>query len=197
MLEGRTVNLRVREREDVDFFVEHHHNDVNYYGERGPIMEQMSKTEAEKRFENPSPTVTLCEAARFVIVTKEGAKIGSIGHYFIQPSRLMEIGYDIIPSERGKGYGTEAVQIMIDYLFLSKDIVRIQAVTNVDNIPSQRVLEKAGFMREGTLRKVSHARQEWGDAYVYSVLREGWKEPKILTRGKLGNGSVRVGENEA
>jgi RimJ/RimL family protein N-acetyltransferase len=60
--------------------------------------------------------------------------------------------------------------------------LRIQAVTNVDNIPSQRVLEKAGFVREGTLRKVSHVRQEWGDVHVYSVLREEWKEPKILTK---------------
>ena len=182
MLEGKNVNLRVREREDLDFFVEHHHNDVNFYGEHGPVMTQMSKTEAEKRFENPSPIVTACEAVRFVIMRKDGTKIGSIGHYFVQPSKLMEIGYDVIPSERGKGYGTEAVQIMVDYLFLSKDIVRIQAVTNVDNIPSQRVLEKAGFMREGTLRKVSHVRQEWGDVYVYSVLREEWKEPRILTK---------------
>jgi len=96
---------------------------------------------------------TVCEAVRFVIISKDGTKIGSIGHYFVQPSKLMEIGYGVIPSERGKGYGTEAVQIMVDYLFLSKDIVRIQAVTNVDNIPSQRVLEKAGFVREGTLLK--------------------------------------------
>jgi len=182
LLEGKNVYLRIREREDLDFFVRHHHNDVNYYGENGPVMAQMSKIEAEKRFENPSPIVTVCEAVRFVILSKDGNRVGSIGHYFVQPSRLMEIGYDIVPSERGKGYGTEAVQIMIDYLFLSNDIVRIQAVTNVDNIPSQRVLEKAGFQKEGTLRKVSHIRQEYGDAYIYGILREEWKEPRILTK---------------
>lgn len=176
------MNLRVREKEDLAFFVEHHHNDVNFYGGGGPVMTQMSRAEAEKRFENPSPVVTVCEAARFVIMTKDGTRIGSIAHYFVQPSRLMEIGYDVIPNERGKGYGTEAVQIMVDYLFLSKDIVRIQAITNVENIPSQRVLEKAGFVREGTLRRVSHVRQKWGEVYLYSVLREEWKEPKILTK---------------
>jgi aminoglycoside 6'-N-acetyltransferase len=181
LLEGRSVNLRVSEKEDLDFFLQSH-NDVNFYGEQGFVARQMSKTEAEKRFENPSPMATLCEATRFVIMTKEGVKIGSIAHYLVQPSRLMEIGYSIIPSERSKGYGTEVVQIMVDYLFLSKDVARIQAVTNVDNIPSQRVLEKAGFVREGTLRKVSHARQVWSNVYIYSVLREEWKEPKILTR---------------
>ena len=94
----------------------------------------------------------------------------------------MEIGYDIIPGERGKGYGTEAIRIIVDHLFLTKDIVRIQAVTNVGNKPSQRVLEKAGFTKEGTLRKVGYIRGDWTDAYVYSILREEWKEPKMLTK---------------
>ena len=173
--------MRVVEKEDLDFFVKSH-SDVNFYGEHGPVMTQMSKAEAEKRFENPSPLVTVCERARFVIMKKEGAKIGSIAHYFVQPTRLMEIGYDVIPSERGKGYGTEAVQIIVDYLFLSKDIVRIQAVTNAGNKASQRVLEKAGFKMEGILRKVGQVKGEWVDAYIYSILREEWKKPKILAK---------------
>ena len=70
---------------------------------------------------------------------------------------------------------------MIDYLFLTKDIVRIQAVVNVDNISSQRALEKAGFKREGRLRKALWVRGVWKDAYIYSILREEWKEPKLLT----------------
>jgi RimJ/RimL family protein N-acetyltransferase len=169
------------EKEDLDFFVERH-NDVAYYGEDGPIMTQMSKTEAEKRFENPPALVTLTERGRFVIEKKDGARIGFIAHYFVLPSKFMEIGYDIIPSERSKGYGTEAVQIMVDYLFLSKDVPRIQAVTNVGNKASQRVLEKAGFKKEGTLRKVGRVRGEPTDAYICSILREEWKEPKMLTK---------------
>jgi RimJ/RimL family protein N-acetyltransferase len=169
------------EKEDLDFFVKCH-NDVTYYGEDGPIMTQMSKAEAEKRFENPSPLVTLTERGRFVIEKKDGKKIGFIAHYFVLPSKFMEIGYDIVPNERSKGYGTEAVQIMVNYLFLSKGVARIQAVTNVGNKASQRVLEKAGFKKEGTLRKVGHVRGEPTDAYIYSILREEWKEPKILTK---------------
>jgi RimJ/RimL family protein N-acetyltransferase len=45
---------------------------------------------------------------------------------------------------------------------------------------TERVLENAGFMREGTIRR--HVRGERRDAYLYSILREEWKEPKILTR---------------
>jgi RimJ/RimL family protein N-acetyltransferase len=92
----------------------------------------------------------------------------------------MEIGYDVVPSERGKGYGTEATQLIVDYLFLSKDIQRIQAITDVRNKPSQRVLEKTGFQREGTIRKSGCVRGAWTHAYLYSILREEWKQPKTL-----------------
>lgn len=92
------------------------------------------------------------------------------------------MNYAILPSERGKGYCSEAVKIMVDYLFLSKDIVRIQALTDVRNSASQKVLEKAGFMKEGVVRKEYFARGEWRDCCLYSILREDWKEPKILTK---------------
>jgi RimJ/RimL family protein N-acetyltransferase len=73
---------------------------------------------------------------------------------------------------------------MVDYLFLSKDIARIQAIVQVRNVASQRGLEKAGFQREGTMRDESFDRGEWRDYYLYSILRRDWKEPKILTRNK-------------
>jgi hypothetical protein len=59
---------------------------------------------------------------------------------------------------------------------------RIQGATNVRNKASQRVLEKAGFRIEGTCRKSSIVRGVWTDSHLYSILREEWKEPKILTK---------------
>jgi RimJ/RimL family protein N-acetyltransferase len=95
---------------------------------------------------------------------------------------MMEIGYHIVSDERGKGYGTEAVQLMVDYLFLSQNIVRIQAMTDVRNKASQRALERAGFKMEGTIRKSAFVRGAWTNAYLFGILREEWNEPKILTR---------------
>ena len=82
------------------------------------------------------------------------------------------MGYALVAGERGKGRGTEAVEIMVDYLFLSRDIVRIQATTDTKNIGSQKVLEKVGFTKEGTIRKEEFVRGEWRDKYLYSILRE-------------------------
>jgi ribosomal-protein-alanine N-acetyltransferase len=52
----------------------------------------------------------------------------------------------------------------------------------VRNVGSQKVLEKAGFKKEGTIRKLFFLRGQLRDACLYSILREEWKEPKILTR---------------
>ena len=176
MLEGKNVNLRVMEKEDLPLFAEWL-NKPDVSGEYVPLH-QMSKTEAEKMFETPH------EKKSFIIEKKDGSKIGFIFHFCIMhPAyKQLEIGYFLVPSERGKGYCTEAVRIMVDYLFLSRDTMRVQACTDTRNLASQKVLEKAGFKTEGTMRKTLFLRGGFKDACLYSILREEWKEPKILTR---------------
>jgi RimJ/RimL family protein N-acetyltransferase len=90
----------------------------------------------------------------------------------------------VLPSERKKGYCSEAVMIMVDYLFLSKNIVRVQAHTDVRNEVSQKVLGKTGFKKEGAVRKGAFFWGEWRDGCLFSILREEWKEPKILGQKK-------------
>jgi RimJ/RimL family protein N-acetyltransferase len=181
LLEGRNVDLRVVERDDIDFRVECR-NDMDFWGEYVHIVEQYSKSEWTKRFDNPSNLEILTEKKDFIIQKKDGTRIGVINHWINLPSRMMEISYAIISTERRKGYGTEVVQLVVDYLFLSRDLVRIQATTDVRNKASQRVLERAGFRKEGIIRKSYFVRGEWRDDYLYSILREEWKEPKIFTQ---------------
>jgi len=182
LLEGRNVNLRVLERDDIDFLFECV-NDIDFWGEyTNPLFEQISKSGLMGNFDNPPSRAILIEWKRFIIQKKDGARIGIIWHFINQPYETMEIGYFLIPSERRKGYGTEAAQLMVDYLFIFKNIVRIQAMTNVGNKASQRVLEKVGFTTEGTIRKLAFVRGVWTDWYLHSILREEWKEPKILTK---------------
>ena len=173
MLEGITVNLRVVEKEDLPMVTEWFNN-PEFSGEYDPLDEQQSRVDIEKRYENLG-----LDHKWFIIEKKDGTAIGFAGSFVI--GRLLEIGYALVSGARGKGYGTEAAKILVDYLFLSKDIVRIQAGTNVANKASQKVLEKAGFTREGTVRKEMFVRGKWADFYRHSILREEWKTPKILT----------------
>jgi RimJ/RimL family protein N-acetyltransferase len=183
LLEGETVNLRLMEKDDVDFMVQLR-NDIqsNAY----VSVKQISKAETMKEFDNPTQLAIMTERTRFIIEKKDGTRIGYMTHWVVKPSGHVEIGYFVTPNERGKGYCSEAVQIVVDYLFLSKDIVRVQAGTDVRNKASQKVLENAGFVREGTIRKAAFNKGEWSDGYAYSILREEWKAPKILTREPAG-----------
>jgi RimJ/RimL family protein N-acetyltransferase len=176
LLEGKLVNLRAVEKEDLPLLAEWVNN-LEFAGEYVNLR-QFSKSEVEKEF----TTENKHEFKDFIIEKKDGTKVGWISHFYVlhPAGRLLEIGYTILPGERGKGYCTEAVNVMVDYLFLSKDMMRIQATTDTRNLASQRVLEKAGFRREGTLRKTGFVRGEWVDDYLYSMLREEWKEPRIL-----------------
>jgi ribosomal-protein-alanine N-acetyltransferase len=163
----------VSEREDLPLIGEWR-NTPEFQGEYNLLIQE-SKDELEKRYDSFRP-----EEKWFLIEKKDGTKIGLIGIEI--EGGVQEIGYSIIPNERWKGYCTEAVRIAVDYLFLSKPIVRIQAHTNVKNTASQRVLEKAGFKKEGIVRKRIFIRGDWRDEFLYSILREEWKEPRILKK---------------
>jgi len=176
MLKGNDLNLRVVEKDDLPAFAEWV-NDPEFAGEFQPLL-QISRTELEKQYDKLAP-----QDEWFFIEKKDGSKIGFVRACHLAVfGKPFEIGFTLIPSARGKGYGTEAVQIIVDYLFLSKDIVRIQAHTIPRNLASQRTLEKAGFRKEGVARKLIFIRGEWQDALFYGILREEWKEPKVLTR---------------
>ena len=173
LLEGKNVNLRMAEKEDL-LSIGEWRNNLEFQGEYNLLIQE-SKEELAKRYENFRP-----DEKWFLIEKKDGTKIGLI--VLEIEGGVQEIGYGIIPSERRKGYCTEAVKIAVDYLFLLIPLVRIQAHTNVKNTASQRVLENAGFRKEGIVRKRIFVRGNWRDEFLYSILREEWIEPKILKK---------------
>jgi hypothetical protein len=73
LLEGKNVNLKIIEKEDLPLFAEWM-NKPEFYGEYNPLR-QMSRTEAEKRLETP------VELRPFIIEKKDGSKIGFVAHY--------------------------------------------------------------------------------------------------------------------
>ena len=166
------MNLRIMEKEDLPV-LQGWDNNPEFMGEYEPLRQE-TRTDLERTYNN------LKDAQWFFVEKKDGTRIGYMAHFLAGGE--IELGYFIVPAERSKGYVGEAIRIIVDYLFLSKDAVRIQAKADPENIASCKALEKAGFKREGVLRKTFYCRGKWRDDYMYSILREEWKEPKILTR---------------
>ena len=106
-------------------------------------------------------------------VTADGKVIGSIGA-FRQDNihrQTAEFGYYIAEEYWGKGIMTEAVKQLCDYVFTHTDIIRIYAEPFSYNIGSCRVLEKAGFKYEGTLRSNAVKNGNVLDMKIYSKLK--------------------------
>jgi RimJ/RimL family protein N-acetyltransferase len=85
----------------------------------------------------------------YEIVLREGGEtVGTIG-FFGPPddAGTVMIGYGLAEPARGFGYATEAVRGLIGYAFSRPEVARIVADTHTENVPSHRVLEKAGFTR--------------------------------------------------
>jgi RimJ/RimL family protein N-acetyltransferase len=81
------------------------------------------------------------------------------------------MGIWIAPEHRGKGHGTESQRLGAAYLFAHTLMERVEAGTEADNVGEQRALEKAGFTREGVLRRACFRGGEWRDMVVFSKLR--------------------------
>ena len=106
-------------------------------------------------------------------ITIDGKAIGSIG-VFRQGNihrHTAELGYCIAEEYWGKGIMTEAVKQICKYVFEKSDIIRIYAEPFAYNTASCRVLEKAGFQYEGTLRNNAIKNGKVIDMKMYSLLK--------------------------
>jgi RimJ/RimL family protein N-acetyltransferase len=175
MLRGHLVDLEIMERTDLPI-VKDWTNDMELPGEFEPL-DQSSLSDLEKMYDAKG------DAEYYFVRRKDGTRVGYMAHFKV--GDRVGIGYMLLPAERGKGYGTEAVQLMTDYLFLKKDIPRIHAETHPDNGASQRVLEKAGYVKEGILRRSFFSRGVWRDTALWSIIREDWKAPRLPPRGHV------------
>ena len=87
------------------------------------------------------------------------------------PFGNFEIGVGLFPDYRGRGVGTIAHRLLVDYLFATTTTHRIQAATEVDNMAERRALERVGFQLEGVQRGIGFRGREWRDGVMYSILR--------------------------
>lgn len=170
MLKGDKINLRLARESDLDDYIRLT-QDMSARGKFFPMFLHSESTIRKRFHENgfwSDEFQTL-----LIVDAKSDKMLGTIATFkplFYQDS--IEIGYILHDvTRRGEGIMAEAVGILCDYLFKSKNIFRIQLQIETDNIPSLRTAEKAGFTREGVLRQCLMSRGEPRDMAIYSILR--------------------------
>jgi ribosomal-protein-alanine N-acetyltransferase len=86
-----------------------------------------------------------------------------------------EIGYSLHPEWQGRGLATEALRLILGYLFDQLQLRRVEADIDPRNEASWRLLEKLGFIREGLLRERWNVNDEICDTAIYGLLRRDFK----------------------
>jgi RimJ/RimL family protein N-acetyltransferase len=106
--------------------------------------------------------------------------------------RSASLTYCLDDGAWGHGYATEGVRALLQWAFDTLDLNRVQAEADTRNVASARVLEKLGFVREGTLREDCVVNGDVSDSWVYGLIRREWR-PSALERGHSGqSGDVDV-----
>jgi RimJ/RimL family protein N-acetyltransferase len=101
-----------------------------------------------------------------------GRIVGSIGLFQADwEVRSAEIGYGVLSDERGKGYASEALGAVARWALTEGGIQRAWLTANTDNVASVRVAERAGFRREGTLRRAALEDDGLHDLAVFPARR--------------------------
>jgi ribosomal-protein-alanine N-acetyltransferase len=107
-------------------------------------------------------------------ILDDGAIAGTINLFHVRRESLQSgtIGYWIDHRRNGRGLASGAVGEILSYAFVNLDLHRVEAATLVDNVPSQRVLEKNGFERIGLARRFLRIDDEWRDFFLFQRLAD-------------------------
>ena len=169
------LTLRKPTYDDVQPLLELSQDDdvMLYYGMEPFTEEKQSRDEIEwflKIWREGTGT-------RWVITLKgEDDLIGEIGFYeYKKKHRRAEIGYKLSRSHWMKGYMTEALVGMLDYMYGNLELNRVQALVDPRNEASLRLIERQGFQRDGLLRSYEYERGAYVDLIMLSLLREEWE----------------------
>ncbi|MFE0137093.1 GNAT family N-acetyltransferase [Streptomyces sp. NPDC059037] len=175
MLRGNKVGLRARHEDDIPVLRTELYDDV-VNGSRADASPWRPITPDSK-----DPRLVVDETnqglVQFSVVELEGdALVGTATLWGIDNhSRSAHIGLGLLPSARGKGYGTDVVAVLCHYGFVVRGLHRLQIETLSDNAAMLRSAERNGFVREGVLRSSAWVLGEFLDEVLLGLLAQDWK----------------------
>jgi RimJ/RimL family protein N-acetyltransferase len=117
---------------------------------------------------------SLAESGRLLALAALDARTdeligGGTLHHLDAERRIVEIGYFVFPHARGQGLGSSIARMLAEHAF-SLGVERVAAYVNVGNTPSERVVERAGFTREGVVRSLPKPDGRRVDKTLFSLL---------------------------
>jgi RimJ/RimL family protein N-acetyltransferase len=110
---------------------------------------------------------------RFVIENEHGEVVGDLSTHDCDPRvGAFSYGISIRPDQRGKGYASEAIPLVLRYYFAEKRYQKVTVTIFSFNEPSARLHERLGFQLEGRLRRMTYTAGAHHDALIYGMTAE-------------------------
>ncbi len=183
MLIGNSIRLRLASIDDAQLVAEWY-GDPEYLGEFSNTWPR-SRQEWERLLGMEKERN---DGAFYIIVPSDSEEpLGTAGYWYPFTAKMfqgLELSYEVHPSSRQKGIATQVACLLVNHLFNSLPVERLQATAVVGNHASHRVLEKAGMQKEGSYRRVTFVHGEYMDMDVYSIVRNDWIDEHAYRQGR-------------
>ncbi|UFJ43054.1 GNAT family N-acetyltransferase [Brevibacillus humidisoli] len=173
---GRHVCLRLLTAEDAPAFLDYLLRNKHYHDPYMPHRPSDSFTlENVRRLTDQRQRVGSDQEYAFAVIDNESERlVGKVKLSGIIRGSFhsANLSYDIDEAFSSRGYVTEAVKMLISFAYSGLALHRIQAAIMPRNLPSQRVVEKAGFVREGYSQHYIQINGIWEDHITYAITKE-------------------------
>ncbi|MEV7302059.1 GNAT family N-acetyltransferase [Streptomyces clavifer] len=193
MLKGGKVGLRARHEDDIPILREELYNDVvNSARAGGRPWRPIKPGSKDPRLVGDDTADGYVPFS--VVELHGGALVGTAVLSNIDThNRSAHIGLQLLPSFRGRGYGTDVVAVLCHYGFVVRGLQRLQIDTLSDNAAMLGSAERNGFVREGVLRSSAWVMGEFLDEVLLGLLAQDWKpgpDPAVVVTGATGLGGL-------
>ena len=185
MLKGDKVILRAMRREDLERFAEFR-NDVEFGLLAGWLAAPVTFSQIEREFE-----ITVARPPEEIVwfaIEAHGRFIGQcLLHHFDATARNCEIGISIGDHDFwGRGYGRDAVRLLLKYAFRLRNLDRVWLTVNASNVRAIKSFTAVGFVEEGRLRHHVWLDGAFDDLVYMGMMREDWLHPGPKPREEGG-----------
>ena len=167
---GKNISLRALEPEDINFLFSSENNEL--FWEISSTQTPYSKHILKKYIENSHQDIYEAKQYRFVICNKQNTLIGMIDLFDFDPQhKRVGLGILLVPEHQSKGYGSECLEMIIDYSFKYLNVHQIYANITSENKNSIALFEKFNFKRAGIKKDWIYSNATYKDEILYQLIK--------------------------
>jgi ribosomal-protein-alanine N-acetyltransferase len=173
IIKGKKVYLRQLKSEDFEEFTALTGASRKFH--HGFVTPPLDKENFDKYLE-----VSLLEANRYLLICQNAddsiVGVANLSQIFRKSFQNAYLGYWLGAKYAGRGFMTEAIDLILQYAFKTLNLHRIEANVQPKNLASINVLKRSGFTKEGFSRRYLKIDGRWRDHERWAIIVEDWKD---------------------